>query len=124
MKHFTGTRTACERKQTIESKSHMHPTRGHHVGKPPHVDLDKSDPSKGGDGVGWTLHEHDVRKHPDKDLYAYPCESDISAAAVSLAEKAEWDSAKAAAVELPKEWDTAADVAPKPVEEPIGELIR
>jgi hypothetical protein len=118
MAYLIDTMAACEAVQSIDDKAASLPRRGTHVGGGRHVDLDKSDPAKGGDGAGWTLHERDVRKHPKKDQHAYELADKVPASA-TVAEKAAYDAAKAKAVEkLPDDWTAAVEAEPIPKEIP------
>jgi len=61
--------------QASDDKAALMPLRGVHVGGGRHVDLDASDPGKGGNGAGWTLHRYDVvveTVDEETTVYAYP----------------------------------------------------
>jgi hypothetical protein len=116
MAYLIDTAKACADVQALDDKAAGLPKRGTHAGGGRHVDLDKSDPSRGGDGAGWTLHERDVRKHPSKDQYVYEL-SAKAPASLSAAEKSAYDAAKAkAAATLPADWDAAETPAEDPKE--------
>ena len=47
------------------------PVRGRHVGGGRHAPISATP------GIGWRLHHQRVYRHPSRDLYSYPVDSDV-----------------------------------------------
>lgn len=90
---YRGKTSECERLQALDRKANSLPVRGVHVGGGRHVDLDATDPTKGGSGVGWTLQINDVTvEDPKADVAKYPV-ADKAPAVLTTAEKLEYSAA-------------------------------
>jgi len=103
--HVTGTRKAMLRLRDLDSRLHGFPRRGHHVGGGRHAPIDDAPPQ------GWTLRRQDVRKHPSRDEWAYPVDTELSKvraerdAELKATERTVLDTAITNAAPLPADWD-------------------
>jgi len=104
IKHVTGTRRAMERIRDLDSRLHGLPRKGHYRGGGRHAPIDDVPPN------GWTLRQHDVRRHPSRDEWAYPIDAELArlraeqADSLDGGEQAAIDTALAAAAELTSDW--------------------
>ena len=98
---ITGTRAQAERIQALDAKAAGLPRKGRHVGGGIHASM-TDDPTS----PGWTRHVHSVRKHPDRDEWAYPMVTldTIDLMTLTDSEHAEVAKAKTDAWELPADW--------------------